>query len=179
MIIISLPILSGCNHTRPNTDVNFTTINFAPSSGDWNITRQSGNLTFSDVKRYRLTINLDKPSPRTFSWAFSVEEDRSFWSAPYLGTFLVTFNTGSSTASNILYRANAGANRTPTGAVDLNGNEIWLGCTGGKGKVRGNSGKGNDGHANIYLIRNTQLHPHTTVTVGGTVESPRHSIQCI
>ena len=181
-ILISLAIMSSCFHqTKPDSnDVNFTTIDFSPSSGGWNINKQSGNLTFSDVKRYRLNIRLDRPAPSTFSWAFGVYEDRFFWSDPHLGTFLVTFNAGSSTASNILYRANAGANRTPTGAVDLNGNEMWLGCTGKKGKVRGNSGKGDNGHADVYLERNTLLMPAgTTVTAGGTVESPRRSIRCI
>ena len=169
---------ASCNHTRPNTDVNFTTIDFAPVNGGWNINRQSGNLTFNAVKFYRVTVNLDRPAPTAFSWPFSIHDDE-FWSDPWLGTFMVTFNAGSRSGT-INYRANAGANRTPPGAVDLNDNRLWLGCTGGKGLVRGNTGKEGNGHADAYITRNTQLVPAgTTVRAGGTVNSPKHSISCI
>lgn len=124
----------GCRHTRPTQSlvkVNF--IDFAPQDGDYDLNWPGPPRrpwTNADKEYYKATIELDVPAPETFNLHFYVKESK-FGSDPKLGYFTATFNRDAKRSQ-------------PT---------FWLVCT-KAGKVKGNVGKGDDRHANVYLESN-------------------------
>ena len=110
-LVVTLCVLLGAHCPRTELDVQVITLDYsAPSSGfnvDWHFLQ--GPLTFANVKRYPVTIRLNTAPATAFTLIYEVKENRSWASDPLLGLFSATWQVGSVTPSEILYRANAGA----------------------------------------------------------------------
>jgi len=142
-----------------------------PGSAGWNVkwVQPGQPLQWSDVKKYPVDMALKDPTASAVTYDFEVRAAR-WWIVrdPLLGRLEAHFPSGSQTPDRILYKANAGANVTPPGAQDITG-AFWLGCTGKRGRVRGNAGHDNDRHAKVYLKFVWPVE----------AKSPEHVIRCI
>jgi hypothetical protein len=105
---------------------------------------------YTDVKHYRPVIELEAPATEPIYQGFWVKEARRFWPDPTLGSFNSRFDVGSTTPAEIATVNYGVGGDPPSGAPQRTVGSFWLTAT-QRGKIRGNEGKGDDGHARVYL----------------------------
>ena len=127
-LVTSFLTTTGCIHDKKRTRVNLTKLYFEPIHDGYDLNCPGRPWTEKDKKKYVGIIELSPPALETFKMDFLVKENRFFWSDPTLGRFTATFSVD-------------------TRRTQMN---FWLVCT-KKCKVKGNQGKGDDGHAMVYL----------------------------
>lgn len=177
--------INGCFHTRPNggggSTTEFTQLDFAPNgTSNYNINCTDRRPTYSDVKLYTPQLLLSRPLDVTRTLVFVVKEDRSAWSDPDLGLFSVTIPAGSRSPSSMSTPADGGSGSqyVPSGTPNPETQGFWLTCT-ARCKVRGNSGKGDDGHANVYIeMQELQPASGSSMRIVGNYQSRRRTVRC-
>lgn len=146
---------------------------------DWNLIQPAGPITWNDVSFFIPDIYLSQPAPSARSFTFEIKEDK-WWSDPLLGAVVVRFEQGEVKASSFSYPATFGGAQAPQGTPPPDTTGFWLGCTQG-GRVKGNAGRGDDGHARVYLV----LAPGSVSDPGspmwttvGDGRSESHDVRC-
>lgn len=149
---------------------------FSPQDGSWSINWPGpprADLTFAGAERFRVTLQLDRNAPQTFSRDFLIEEDRWFgWETR--GRFTATFAAGSRTPTISYPGQCCGAAAIPAGTpANLTDGTIWIGCT-KAGRVKANGPHGDDGQARIRLAK---VNKSDSIGVQGKF-SPAHDVNC-
>ena len=96
---------------------------------------------------YTPTFRINRSLPVTVEFGAKVMEDIRLWPDRKLGSFLVRFPAGS-TRGQVRTENNAVARSRGFPAVTRN--TFWLVAT-KKGRIRGNTGRGDNGHAKVYI----------------------------
>jgi hypothetical protein len=132
LLIIVLFSMYGCFHTTKPSKQVISVINyqFSPDDRKYNLNWPGPPRrpwTEQDKEYYTVTVDISPAAPEDFNFLLYIKENK-FWTDPELGYVLVPFS----------------ANATRAQA------KFWLVCT-MLGKVKGNTGKGDDRHAKVYL----------------------------
>jgi hypothetical protein len=163
-------------------------MDFAPKGGgSYNINWPGPprrQLHYSDVKHYLPTIELKAKPPIGFTLYIYIKEYREALGVDELmadielGWFDARFDAGKTSPTEIkMVNAFAGPPKDPEGAPENTYGSFWLGVSKG-GRIRGNSGTGDDGHARVYLELFSGTRP-TSYQLTGKMKSPRHTVKAI
>jgi len=161
------------------TQFRISDYDFVPQSGgtydaNW-VGPPRRDLRWADVKRYVPTFSIQqRATRRPVNINFGVMEERLLGDTR-LGTLRVTLvPTNQGGGVLLTYVSEEGDARRPTGAPTEIHDSFWLGCT-RAGRVRGNHGKGDDSHADVYL-KMIWASEHRTITM--PEKSRVHRVRC-
>ena len=170
--------------------IRITKMDFAPKDGGSYNIKWPGpprhQLRYSEVKHYTPLIELETQAPIGFTLYFGAKEYREslgideLMSDIDLTNFTVRFETGNIMPSEIkMCNAQAGPPKDAEGAPQYTFGSFWLGVS-KAGKIRGNVGTGDDGHARVYLEMVTLWTPDVLgYELKGKTKSPKHKVKAI
>jgi len=160
-------------------------LDFVPKSGSSYDLNWPGpprrKLRYSDVKHYIPIIELEKPAPIGFTIGVFVKEERLLRPNYELSFFKASFDIGKRVPSEIkMLNDYPGPPPVPSGSPMYTLGSFWLGAS-KKGKIRGNTGKGNDRHARVYIERSTLWQPDifNFARLIGKTKSKLHTVRAI
>lgn len=141
--------------------VKLISADFAPEEGKSYDLKWSGPprraWSEADRKFFVVTATLSAPAPEAFSFSFATKENKTWDVDPVLGSVVVTFAKGDTSAQG----------------------KFWLACT-RKGTIQGELGRDFDGYGNIYLYPGALVTDQTLDTWQLEVAARRmqHAVQC-
>lgn len=173
------------------TSIKIMKFDFSPKSGGNFDINWPGpprrQLKYSDVKHYIPIIELESQSPIGFTLIIAVREYREslgideLMSDVDLTDLRVRFEAGNRTPSEIrMVNHIAGPPKDPDGSPQYTFGSFWLGIS-KAGKIRGNVGTGDDGHALVYMeLAVTFWLPDVRgYELKGKMKSPKHKVKAI
>ncbi len=177
--ILLVAALVGCPNRGGKNSAQIQTLTFAANgTTDLDINCSGNAPTAANLKLYTPQVVLSRAMDVTRTLAFVAKEDRRFASDPTLAAFTMVFNAGSTSPTSMSTPANAGADVTPPGTPDPETQGFWLTCTTGC-KVRGNAGRGDDGHARVYLqLLELQPASSSNIVITGKLDGTRRTVRC-
>lgn len=137
-------------------------IDFAPEDGSYNVNWPGPprrEWQDDDREFYSVSVHLSEPAPEHFNIHFVVKENRNYWPDPTLGVVVIDVREGET---------------EPHG-------RFWLVCT-KQGKVKGSSGKGDDGHAVVFLGYPNPVYYNVNKegwTLGYPPGRHEHTVRCV
>jgi hypothetical protein len=137
---------------------------FEPVDGSYNLRRHNfgpNGMTAAHVEYYRIILEVLSAPPAEEKFNLQIVADGG---QAKIGIVEVTLPQGSKTPQ-FRYRANAGAQATPSGISDLTNGRFWLACTSPNGHPRGNafhaSGTGSSVRMRMGFEHDWQSTAHT------------------
>lgn len=160
--------------------INVSKIDFTPQDGgsydiEWPGPPRRA-LVYSDLKHYTPVIELEKKAPIEFTIIFAIKEYKKDIE---LGLFTAHFNVGQTTPTEIRE-----VNYMPGPPKDVDGSppytigSFWLGI-GQQGKLRSNTGTGDDGHGQVCLKTFWWAPKVSGYQLAGQTTSPRHRVSAV
>ena len=169
------------DHGTAKQTLSLVQFDFHAQDGDYNLNWPGPprrRALWSDVELYVPDLTTNQNPINDFTLCFDIKEDRSYWFDIELGFFCATWTHGTSTPVSFNYVSQGpDATDVPDGAPASINNGFWLVCT-KLGKVKGNDGKGDDGHANVYL-QMFDVISASEIAFSGSSESGRRTVKCI
>ncbi len=134
------------NTEHPGTDYS-AVLKELTFSGPSTVAWKKEKWVESRASYYVPTLKIDKALPVSMTLKVKVMEDRRFVKDPKLGHFFAKFPAGKTTAevwteNNSLAQSRGFPAKTPK--------KFWL-VAGKKKRIRGNTGRGDDDHAKVYI----------------------------
>lgn len=168
--------------------ISIKSLDFAPKGGGSYNIKWPGpprrQLRYADVKHYVPTVVLKSAAPITFTLWIYMKEYREAMGVDELmadielGYFTARFDAGKSSPTEIkMVNHFAGPPKDPEGAPEFTYGSFWLGVSKG-GRIRGNTGTGDDGHARVYLELFSEIEP-ANCQLGGKRKSPKHTLKAV
>jgi hypothetical protein len=174
--------------TNTSYELEWDELDFVPDDDNYDINWPGPprrKLRYSDVEKYWPILTLKHAVPTDVRLHFWIKADRTAWPDPTLGSFYADYSAGFRIPLLEVHYPNAvGDAVAPLNAPSSGETRalFWLGCT-QAGKVKGNEGRDDDGHARVYLEMFRELVP-TGYSLAGDPDnddlwqSGRHTVEC-
>ncbi len=129
--------------------------------------------TYQDRKDYAPTITLEEPAPFAFTIKIKVKESH-WWFDPTLGEFEASFQPDrvGATSFKTFNPEYPEIHQVPRVTADP---FFWLVCT-ERGRVKGNTGKGDDRHAEVYIQHDSE---NNEIISMNKAKSDNHTVRCL
>jgi hypothetical protein len=176
---------------RPDPNTSFALeweeLDFVPDDDNFDINWPGPprrELRFSDVEKFWPILTLKHAVPTDVTLHFWIKADRTGWPDPTLGSFFANYSAGFRSTLDVHYPNAVGDSEAPSNAPSSGELRLlfWLGCT-KAGRVKGNEGRDDDGHARVYLEMFREVVP-TGYSLAGDPndddlwQSERHTVEC-